>query len=159
MRQNSEHHELTFQTITLADIPILIQLYAAMDGKPPLPLAMAEEIFTQIQHTPNYDIYLAKFNQLAVGTFSLLIVPTFMHPKYHQFAVLEAVTVLPEYRSQGIGKQMIQAALKLSQQAGCYKLILSSNLTRDRAHQFYRSLGFEQHGWSFSLILADYPQT
>lgn len=151
MRQNFSNANLTFHRVTLADIPILIQLYAEMDGNPPLPSATAEDIFHQIQHYPNYYIYIAKLDDLAVGTFSLLMAPTLMHSGYHQFSLLDAVTVRPDYRNQGLGKAMIQEALKLSQQAGCYKLMLSSNLNRDRAHHFYESLGFEQHGWSFSL--------
>jgi ribosomal protein S18 acetylase RimI-like enzyme len=78
-----------------------------------------------------------------------------MHRGYHQYAVLDAVSVSAAYRNQGIGKQMMQAALKLSQAAGCYKVTLSSNLKRNRAHHFYQSLGFRQHGWSFSLQLAE----
>jgi hypothetical protein len=48
---------------------------------------------------------------------------------------------------------MMKQAIALSAEAGCYKVMLSSNLKRDRAHEFYRSLGFEQHGWSFKCIL------
>ena len=69
----------------------------------------------------------------------------------------DAVIVTAEYRNQGIGKQMMQTAFQLSAAAGCYKVMLSSNLKRDRAHQFYQSLGFKQHGWSFSLELVPKP--
>jgi GNAT superfamily N-acetyltransferase len=106
-----------------------------------------------ISQYPNYTIYIAWWQDKAVGTFSLLYVPTMMHRGYHQFAILDAVTVSPVYRNQGIGKKMMQAALKLSQAAGCYKVTLSSNLNRDRAHHFYESLGFQQHGWSYSTTL------
>ena len=34
---------------------------------------------------------------------------------------------------------------------GCYKLVLSSNAKRERAHAFYESLGFERHGYSFRI--------
>ncbi len=35
------------------------------------------------------------------------------------------------------------------QEAGCYKMSLSSNLKRAQAHAFYESIGFEKHGYSF----------
>ena len=35
----------------------------------------------------------------------------------------------------------------------CYKLVLSSNARRERAHAFYESLGFERHGFSFRVNL------
>jgi GNAT superfamily N-acetyltransferase len=65
-----------------------------------------------------------------------------------------AVVVKANCRSQGIGKTMVKEALKISAAAGCYKATLSSNLKRDHAHAFYQSLGFQQHGWSFSLKLV-----
>ena len=136
------------------DLPLLIQLYAEMDGVSPLPKDTAAEILSAIAQVPNYQIYLAFVNGETVGTFSLLYVPTMMHRGYHKFAVLDAVTVTPRVRGQGIGTQMMKAALQLSAEAGCYKVTLSSNLTRDRAHQFYQSLGFEQHGWSFKCVLT-----
>ncbi|AFY46639.1 acetyltransferase [Nostoc sp. PCC 7524] len=135
------------------DLPLLIHLYAEMDGELPLSSDRAAEIFAQMMQVPNYDIYLAYLNQEPIGTFSLLYVPTMMHRGYHKFAVLDAVTVSPKFRGQGIGNQMMKAAIQMSADAGCYKVTLSSNLKRDRAHQFYQSLGFEQHGWSFKCVV------
>ncbi|MBD2213712.1 GNAT family N-acetyltransferase [Nostoc linckia FACHB-104] len=135
------------------DLPLLNQLYADMDGQPPIPKDDLEKIFAEIAQVPNYHIYIAYLNQQPVGTFSLLHAPTMMHLGYHKFAVLDSVTIISQMRGKGIGSQMVKAALKLSAEAGCYKMMLSSNLKRDRAHQFYQSLGFEQHGWSFKCIL------
>ncbi|EAW36359.1 GNAT family N-acetyltransferase [Lyngbya sp. PCC 8106] len=147
----SEHLNLEITVATHQDLPQLNDLYAQMDDLPWLADGKIEEIFNQINQIPNYKIYLVWLDKKAVGTFSLLYVPTMMHPGFHQFAVLDAVSVASAYRSQGIGKTMIRTALKLSAEAGCYKVTLSSNLSRDRAHAFYESLGFQQHGWSFSL--------
>lgn len=60
------------------------------------------------------------------------------------------MTILSDYRGKGYGKQMMQKALSISADASCYKVTLSSNITRERTHKFYQSLGFKQHGWSFS---------
>lgn len=141
------------RTANLEDVPLLIELYAGMDGEPPLPNALAEDIFAAIVKIPNYNIYIVFENNQPVGTFSLLHVPTMMHEGYHKYAVLDALTVTPKLRSHGIGKQIMKTAMKLSADAGCYKLMLSSNLKRERAHQFYQSLGLEQHGWSFKCML------
>ncbi|MBD2203851.1 GNAT family N-acetyltransferase [Calothrix sp. FACHB-1219] len=135
------------------DLPLLNHLYADMDNQPPIPKDDLEKIFAEITQIPNYHIYIAYLNEQPVGTFSLLYAPTMMHQGYHKFAVLDSVTVISQMRGKGIGSDMVKAALKLSAEAGCYKMMLSSNLKRDRAHQFYQSLGFEQHGWSFKCIL------
>jgi ribosomal protein S18 acetylase RimI-like enzyme len=67
--------------------------------------------------------------------------------------VIEDVAVDPQCQGQGIGKTMVQHALRLCGEKGCYKLALSSNLKRERAHAFYESLGFERHGYSLSVTI------
>ncbi|MEA5497827.1 GNAT family N-acetyltransferase [Limnoraphis robusta Tam1] len=147
----SEQFQLKITIARQEDLSLLNHLYSQMDDLPLLSDDQIEELFNKINQIPNYKIYLVWLEEKAVGTFSLLYVPTMMHRGFHQFAVLDAVSVDSVYRSQGIGKAMIRTALKLSAEAGCYKVTLSSNLHRDRAHAFYESLGFQQHGWSFSL--------
>ncbi|MCC5643591.1 GNAT family N-acetyltransferase [Nostoc sp. CHAB 5824] len=144
---------LEIRIATREDWPLLNQLYADMDGELPLASNDVERILTEITQVPNYYIYIAFLNQKLVGTFSLLYAPTIMHRGYHKFAILDAVTVISQMRGEGIGSQMVKAALQFSAEAGCYKVTLSSNLKRSRAHQFYQSLGFEQHGWSFKCVL------
>jgi len=43
----------------------------------------------------------------------------------------------------------MQHAMQLAKQAGCYKIVLSSNLRRAGAHEFYEVLGFQKHGYSY----------
>lgn len=42
-------------------------------------------------------------------------------------------------------------AMTLAAESGCYKLALSSNLKREKAHAFYDALDFERHGHSFRI--------
>ncbi|MCJ8282249.1 MAG: GNAT family N-acetyltransferase [Rivularia sp. ALOHA_DT_140] len=144
---------LDIRTASLEDVNLLIELYAGMNGESPLPNDLAKEIFAAIIRIPNYHIYLVFNNNQPVATFSLLHLPTMMYQGYHKYAVLDAVTVSPKFRSQGIGREMIKTAMKMSADEGCYKVTLSSSLKRERAHRFYKSLGFEQHGWSFESVL------
>jgi GNAT superfamily N-acetyltransferase len=69
-------------------------------------------------------------------------------------AVVEDVGILPSMQGKGIGKLMMEFALKYSKEKGCYKMSLSSNLRREKAHQFYESLGFNKHGFSFLMELT-----
>lgn len=65
--------------------------------------------------------------------------------------VVEDVVVDIEFQSQGIGRQMMEYAIETCRKNGCYKMTLSSNLKRERAHRFYENLGFEKHGYSFLI--------
>ncbi|MDY7021556.1 MAG: hypothetical protein SWJ54_09360 [Cyanobacteriota bacterium] len=100
-----ENINLEIIQATQQDLHHLNYLYAQMDDLPLLAEQKIAEIFHEIQNIPNYNIYLAWLGQKAIGTFSLLYVPTMMHRGFHKFAVLDAVTVNVAYRSQGLGKR------------------------------------------------------
>ena len=48
---------------------------------------------------------------------------------------------------------MMRFAMARATEKHCYKIVLSSNAKRERAHSFYESLGFERHGFSFRIML------
>jgi len=101
---------------------------------------------------PDYKLYAVMEDDELIGTFCLLIADNIGHSG-SAFAVLENVVVKPQYQSQGVGKMMIAEALNIARCKKCYKLILSSAKHRGRSHEFYRKLGFEQHGLSFTMDL------
>ena len=85
-----------------------------------------------------------------IGTYALLV----MHNLAHQgtpSAIVEDVVVRAEHQSLGVGRTMMAHAMDLAREAGCYKLVLSSNQKRVGAHAFYESLGFQRHGYSFQI--------
>lgn len=143
---------LQMRQATAADLPSVLALYAqpAMDNGNVMTIAQAEPLFAQFSHYPNYRLFVACENDAIVGTFALLV----MHNLAHQgtpSAIVEDVVVSEAHQSQGIGRDMMQHAMALAREAGCYKLVLSSNQKRERAHAFYESLGFQRHGFSFSI--------
>jgi GNAT superfamily N-acetyltransferase len=106
---------------------------------------------------PDYTLYVAERGGDVVGSFALLV----MHNLGHlgaPSAIVEDVVVAPALHGQGVGKAMMQFALELCRDKGCYKLVLSSNAKRERAHAFYESLGFDRHGLSFRVdVTQDLP--
>jgi ribosomal protein S18 acetylase RimI-like enzyme len=54
-----------------------------------------------------------------------------------------------------VGTAMMQDAMERCRQAGCYKMMLSSNANRESAHAFYDSLEFARHGFSFRVDLQE----
>ncbi len=91
-----------------------------------------------------------------VGTFALLIMDNLGHLGAPS-ALVEDVAVDPAAQGHGIGKAMMRHAMALAAESGCYKLALSSNLKREKAHAFYDSLDFERHGFSFRMALPAAP--
>ena len=134
------------------DLQKVLELYAqpAFDAGNVLPLETAKSLLRRFADYPDYTLYVAEHGGDIVGTFALLV----MHNLGHlgaPSAIVEDVAVAPALQGNGIGKAMMQFALGVCRDKGCYKLMLSSNATRDRAHAFYESLGFERHGLSFRL--------
>ena len=87
-----------------------------------------------------------------IGTFAFLLMHNIGHMGSAS-AIIEDVVVAQDHQGQGIGQQMMLQAMKLAKEMGCYKMVLSSNIKRTRAHDFYESLGFEKHGHSFRIDL------
>ena len=154
---------LLIREATEDDLPAVLALYAqpAMDNGKVLTLDEAKSLLAQFRQYPSYRLWVAceaesdasketDSGGQVVGTYALLV----MHNLAHQgtpSAIVEDVVVSAERQSQGIGQQMMQHAQEQARLAGCYKLVLSSNQKRERAHAFYESLGFQRHGFSFVI--------
>lgn len=136
------------------DLTAILDLYAQpeMDDGAVLPLEEAEGIFDRIQQYPRYRIYVARVEGEIVGTFALLIMDNVAHMGAPS-GIVEHVNVAPSRQGRGIGKEMMRFAMAEARGAGCYKLMLSSNLKRTRSHRFYEGLGFSHHGHSFVMEL------
>ena len=145
---------LVIRLATVDDLPTVLRLYhqSGLDHDSSLALADAEQWFQRIQQYPNYKLWVAQLDDQAVGTFTLLIMDNLIH-QCSPSGIVEGVAVDPQFQGQGVGKQMMQYAIAHCRAAGCYKLSLSTNLKREKAHAFYDSLGFQKHGYSFSVDL------
>ncbi len=141
---------------TKSDLPQIIGLLSQLSlrGEPNTPLKKAESIFRKIRRYPFYKIYVTVLDEQIVGVFELVIMDNLAHLGMPS-AIIEDVVVAAEHRRRGIGKVMMNYAMNVCREMGCYKLALSSNLKREEAHDFYESLGFRKHGFSFHVELAE----
>lgn len=149
-------HKVTIREAMESDLPGVLYVYAQpeLDNGHMLPLDEFRSLWQRLKAYPHYKLYIAQIGDLVVGTFALLIMDKLAHGG-RPSGIVEDVGVLPEYQGQGIGKRMMNFARDVCAQSGCYKLMLSSNLRRSASHDFYESLGFRRHGYSFLLELND----
>lgn len=152
----SDHRlsRLTVRQATLDDAEILMTLLSEMDDEPTraatLDAAGVRLIMDQMMAYPSFRAFLVFADEIAVGTFSLLAFCSLTHEGTRQ-AVLDAVVISRACRGQGIGSVMLDHAVRIAGEAGCYKIALSSNLKRMDAHRFYENFGFTQHGISLAV--------
>lgn len=135
------------------DLPGVLALYAQpeLDDGKVLPAIDAERIFDRFARYPDYTLYVAELDGRIVGTFALLIMDNLGHLGAPS-AIVEDVAVGPVQHGRGIGRAMMAFAMERAKEKHCYKIVLSSNAKRERAHAFYEQIGFERHGYSFRVV-------
>lgn len=72
-----------------------------------------------------------------------------LHPE--PFGLMEDVYVDEQYRSQGLGTQLVKAIIAAAKKSGCYKLIATSRESRVDVHELYQHLGFVDYGREFRI--------
>jgi len=146
---------LTIRAATEQDIPAILNLYrdAGIDGGISFTVEEAVAHFALLERYPYFKVFIAALDKVIVGTYELAILDN-MAKRGQRAGVVEAVAVHPDSQGHGVGRAMMHHALEQCRLAACYKMTLSSNLKREGAHQFYDSLGFTRHGYSFQMDLA-----
>jgi ribosomal protein S18 acetylase RimI-like enzyme len=132
------------------DLSKILILYEGLTKDPDdrISLETARAKFEKLKTYPDYQLYVAEVENEIVGTFALLIMDNLAH-RGEPSAIIEDVVIRKDLQGRGIGKEMMKKAMNLCSEKGCYKMVLSSNLSREVAHGFYESLGFRKHGYSF----------
>ena len=69
-------------------------------------------------------------------------------------ALVEGVRVVASERASGVGEALMRHAVAIARDGGCKLVQLTSDKRRDRAHGFYRRLGFVDSHEGFKLELA-----
>jgi ribosomal protein S18 acetylase RimI-like enzyme len=144
---------LSLREATADDLPAVLALYAqpGLDDGDVLSVEQAREVFAQFARYPSYRLFVAcDTTDRVLGSYALLVMHNLAH-RGTPSAIVEDVVVDQTCRSQGIGRRMMEHARTLAREAGAYKLALSSNQKRERAHAFYDALGFQRHGISFVI--------
>lgn len=140
------------------DLPAIMSLYGQpdLDDGNILEPQDAIRIFERFARYPDYRLYVAEDGGKVLGTFALLVMDNLGHLGAPS-AIVEDVAVDPGEHGKGVGGAMMRFACERAKDKGCYKLMLSSNQKRERAHAFYESLGFERHGFSFRVEIEKVP--
>jgi GNAT superfamily N-acetyltransferase len=97
--------------------------------------------FEAIQSDPNNQVFVAEMGGVVVGTFQLTFIRQLSYGGC-LVAQVESVHVHSSARSHGVGRTMMEFARAEAVRRGAYRVQLTSNLKRERAHSFYERLGY-----------------
>jgi len=89
----------------------------------------------------NIKYILAKENNNIIGLCYLCVIPNLTYFG-KSIGHIGHLIVDRNYRQKGIGKKLMQKAIKYAEECNCYKIIIQSGIEREEAHKFYEKLGF-----------------
>jgi GNAT superfamily N-acetyltransferase len=146
------------RTAVAEDIPRILELYQQLSFNPgdyvKPSVADCRHVLRRMEKYPGYSLLVAEEDGQVVGTTVFAILPGFAH-RTSPFAVIEYVVVDEKCRSKGIGKLLMEYCTQLAKEAGCYKIMLTSDKRRKRAHKFYESLDFEPSAEGFRYYFKE----
>jgi N-acetylglutamate synthase-like GNAT family acetyltransferase len=130
----------------------------------PIDAAALADLLTQLGYASQPEQVVARLTALESPEHALLVaevegtVVGMVHVSRWATMVLDnaaeigALVVADDWRSQGIGHTLLDAAEQWAMQRGCSTLQVRTNIVRQRAHEFYYQNGFRQIKTSLTLV-------
>ncbi|WP_438938413.1 GNAT family N-acetyltransferase [Aliiruegeria sabulilitoris] len=130
---------------------------ATREDVPAIVAMLADDVLGQGRESADAAPYLAAFdamqaeggNLLIVGEIDGSVVATYqltmisgLSLKAARRAQVESVRVASDRRGEGLGAALMQDAEARARAGGCALIQLTSNRSRERAHDFYAELGY-----------------
>jgi GNAT superfamily N-acetyltransferase len=130
----------------IGDLPAIVGLFGDDDlhARDPAHRTLTDAhraAFEAIAADPNNHVFVATVGERVVGTFQLTFIRQLSYGGC-LVAQIESVFVDASVRSRGVGARMMQFARVEAERRGAYRLQLTSNVKRERAHRFYERLGY-----------------
>jgi GNAT superfamily N-acetyltransferase len=108
---------------------------------------------SEMMARPGTVVLIADHQGVAVGVLTVHLFPA-LHAT-EPTAWLTAVVVDEKFRGRGVGAALLRYAEEWARQRGAQRVSLTSALRRTRAHEFYKTHGYEQTGVRLAKVLAD----
>ena len=129
---------------TLSDVPELVDLLATLFEQEvefePNAEAQRSSLSKIILDEKIGTVLVAKANEKILGMTNLLF--TESTALGSKVAILEDVVILPEFRGQGIGSQLIDYVIEEAKRVGCKRITLLVDIENAKAQSFYQKKSF-----------------
>ena len=134
---------MEIRKITKNDLDKLMDLYVQLSPvNEGLPVQTRDEIWEQIQKDDKITYLGAYENDTLIATCFLAIIPNFSN-QGRPIGFIENVVTDEKWRGKGVGTKLLNEAIAMAKAQNCYKVFLESGIARTDAHEFYKSLGFD----------------
>ena len=126
-----------------ADLASLLELYRVSEVSPSAePPERAEQIWLEMLSDDGVAVFVSAVNAQIAASCMLITAPNLLRAgRRHGF--LENVVTHPDFRGQGHGRAVVDAALIAAWSKDCYHVLMQSGREDPRVHRFYQRCGFE----------------
>lgn len=138
-----------------ADIPVLSRLCAHVQQmhadahpdlfKPPLEESFAVSFFEMIMLKSEFRTFIAEQAGEVAGYIVLQVVHREDNPFTYsrEYLHIDQISVDPEHQGTGVGKALMACATQMAKEEGLSQVTLGSWMFNQKAHQFFKSQGYE----------------
>ncbi|WP_438749724.1 GNAT family N-acetyltransferase [Pararhizobium sp. O133] len=150
--------DLHFRRAVAADLPAIISMLAddpigqGRETAGDTTDAAYAAAFSAIDADPNQLLAVAEDGAHVIGTLQLSFIPG-LSRKGAWRGQIEAVRVVRDRRSEGLGRRMIEWAIAECRSRNCALVQLTTDKARPNAHRFYDQLGFVASHVGYKLHL------
>lgn len=103
----------------------------------------------------NFHVYVGEIsNKVVAYAMCVIELPKFTHTmKKVKTMYIDDIEVNPEYRGQGLGRELFEFLKKEAKRIGCYNITLNEWEGNDGARKFYEKLGMKPQKTTLEFIL------
>lgn len=144
--------DVTVRPASEAELPELLALYGELNpDDAPLPRASAEAVWQAVAGQRGRTVLVADAGGAVAGTADCLVMPNLTRGGRGVMFV-ENVVVAGAFRRTGVGRRLLEAAVRLGEAEGCYKVQLLA-AEDEYVHAFYEACGFSALAQGFRRYL------
>ena len=132
---------IEYGILTEDELFSLLELYQQLNSGDIINEITSKSIWQNIKDQ-NIKYFVAKENGKIISSCYICIIPNLTRDG-RSIGFIENLITDEKHRRRGIGKTVMENAIKYAKEQNCYKVLLQSGNKRTDAHPFYEKLGFD----------------
>ena len=134
--------KITTRAAGAADLGALLGLYGELNpDDAPLSQGTADAVWAAISGQQGRTVLVAEADGAVAGTVDCVVMPNLTRGG-GAILFVENVVVAGRFQRRGVGRRLMEAAVRLGESAGCYKVQLLA-ADDEYVHRFYEACGFK----------------
>lgn len=143
----SSNHDSTSviaRFIEYHEVGSLLNLYKHLNPDDPvLTRDDVTDLWYAIFNDPHLHILVAEVGGQLVSSCTLAVIKNLTRGA-RPYGLIENVVTHEEYRKRGYGSLVLEKAIEVARESGCYKILLLTSSTKIETLRFYENIGFKR---------------